>query len=178
MNNTPGMLGPRQKSATVRWLFVANVILLGVAWVQSVYAYGRLPEEVASWLSLWKSHQLRVERSLAFFVYPVLQVFFFLVLLSLARVFFIKAPECGRESPPWDTKRARRMLDLKKEVIYLALIFFNMIFIHLQTSLILLSDEISTGINPYYFSMLIICIIFILIPYYRLRRKMIRKERS
>ena len=69
------------------------------------------------------------------------------------------------------------MLDLKKEVTYLALIFFNLIFIHLQTSLILLSHQIGTGINKYYFSMLII-IIFILIPYYHIRRRMILTERS
>jgi len=114
---------------------------------------------------------------LGFFIYPVSQVFFFFALLNLAKIFFLKAPEPRRESQPLDTEKTRRMLDLKKEVTYLALIFFNLIFIHLQTSLILLSHQIGTGINKYYFSMLII-IIFILIPYYHIRRRMILTERS
>jgi hypothetical protein len=177
MNDMRETLSPRQMPAPIRWLFVANWILLGVAWVLSMFGYLRLPQEVASWLSLWKGRQLRVERSLAFFVYPVSQVFFFFAFLTLAKIFFVKGPEPGKKSQPLDTEKTGRMLDLKKEVIYLALIFFNLIFIHLQTSLILLSHQMGTGINKYYFSMLIM-VIFILIPYYHIRRKMILTERS
>jgi hypothetical protein len=168
---------PRQTSATIRLLFIANWLLLGVTWVISLYGYGRLPQKVSSWSSLWKNDQLRVERSLAFFIYPISQLIFFLALLILARIFFVKAPESGMDSLPSDKQKTMRMLELKKEIVYLALIFINLIFIHLQSSLILLSRQVGTGINTYYLSVLI-GILFILIPYYHIRRKMILKERA
>jgi hypothetical protein len=177
MDNLRQTLSLRQKPATIRWLFVANWILLGVAWVLSIYGYVRLPQEVSSWLSLWTGDELRVERSLTFFLYPVSQVVFFFAFLYLAKILFVKTPEPGRTSQPLDPEKTRRMQDLKREVVYLALIFFNLIFIHLQTSLILLSHRIGTGINKRYFSLLIM-IILILIPYYHIRRKMILTERS
>jgi hypothetical protein len=170
-------LGPRQKPVIIRLLFVASWILLGVAWALAIYGYSRLPQEVSSWLSLWKSNQPRVERSLAFFIYPICQAFSFFAFLTLAKIFFIKGSASGRGSQPLDTEKNKRILDLKKEVIYLTLIFINLIFIHLQTSLILLCHQIGGGINKFYFSMLI-GVVIMLIPFYRIRRKIILAERS
>lgn len=157
-------------------LFAANWVLVAVTWMISAYEYARLPREVAPWLSLWKGGLPRVERSPAFFVYPVSQVVFFVAFLVLAGIFFVRAPERGNRTPPGDAEKARRLRDLKEEAVSLAAVFFNLIFIHLQTSLILLSRGVGTGINRYYFIMLI-AVLLILIPYYHVRRETILRER-
>lgn len=176
MDRLPRTRGPRQRSLATGFLFAANLLLLAVVWVVSVMAYGRLPPEIPSWLCLWKSGQAWAGKSLAFFIYPVSQAAFFVVLLTLARIFFIKEPKPEREGRPADPERAARLLGLKKEVAYLALIFFNLIFIHLQTSLILLAHRVGAGVNRLYLPTLVIMIIFIIGPYYRLRRGLIRTE--
>jgi hypothetical protein len=58
----------------------------------------------------------------------------------------------------------------------LTLIFFNLIFIHIQRSLILLSHNIEKGVDTYYFYSLF-GIIFLLILYYRLREKILLKKK-
>jgi len=176
MSRLPRAKAPAQRSLAIGFLFGANLLLLGVAWVVSIMAYGRLPQEIPTWLSLWKSGHAWVGKSLVFFICPASQVVFFIVLLSLARIFFIKAPRTDNGNPPWDAEKTARLLGLKKEVAYLALIFVNLVFIHLQTSLILLAHRVSAGINRYYFPTLFAMIIFILGPYYRLRRKLIRTD--
>jgi len=72
--------------------------------------------------------------------------------------------------PSWKAK-------VKKEFIYLTMIFFNLIFIHLQRSLILLSHKIETGVDRYYFYALF-SIILILIPYYHIREKLAWKTQD
>jgi len=47
-----------------------------------------------------------------------------------------------------------------------------LVFIHLQTSLILVSHELAKGINRYYFAMLL-AVLLGLIPYYRIRRQIL-----
>lgn len=61
-------------------------------------------------------------------------------------------------------------MNLKKELVLLLMIFFNLIFIHIQRSLIWLAHGLSAGVNKFYFFSLII-IILLLIPYYRFRRR-------
>ena len=87
---------------------------------------------------------------------------------------FFRESGAGKKALSEDGEKKSRLLDLKKEVVYLALIFINLIFIHLQTSLILLSHRIGEGINKFYFGMLI-GVILILIPYYYARGKMLLK---
>jgi uncharacterized membrane protein len=154
-------------------LAFASWLLLGVSWVMSVYAYHRLPNEMALWISLWTSPAAWSARSLAFFVYPVFQTAVFLAFLALARVVFFRAPGLGSEDRPPSKDRDGRLLALKKEVAYLGLIFLNLVFIHLQTSLILVSHGLAEGINRFYFVVLIF-VLLMLIPYYRVRRQMLR----
>lgn len=170
----------RYRALTIRLLVGANVLLLGIAWVLSVYGYIRLPGRVASWLSLWKGGQPLVAKSLAFFIYPVGQVIVFFGLLALARALFVRPsrPVAGPASPPSDPEKARRVFNLRREVVYLALIFVNLVFIHLQSSLTLLSNQAVTGINKYYFVTLFVMIVFILGPYYRVRLKLLQTERG
>ena len=174
----PGAAGSPKTSLTIRVLLGANLILLGMAWVLSIYGYARLPQDVPSWLALWKGGLPLAKRSLGYFVYPVFQIVFFLALLGLAKEFFLKEPKPGAEGLPLDTEGSRRLRALKREVVYLALIFVNLVFIHLQTSLTLLAHQAVTGFNRYYLAMLLVMIVFIAGPYFRIRRKIIRTERD
>jgi len=154
-------------------LAFASWLLLGVSWVMSIYAYHRLPEEMVLWKSLWNSHAAWSARSLAFFVYPVVQILVFLASLVFAKFVFFRAPGLGAEDRPPLKDRNGRLLALKKEVAYLGLIFLNLVFIHLQTSLILVSHGLADGINRSYFGMLLF-VLLMLVPYYRVRRQMLR----
>ncbi len=62
-----------------------------------------------------------------------------------------------------------------KEYVYLTLIFFNLIFIHIQKSLILVSRQVAQGVDKYYFYLLFV-IILVLIPYYRIRVRLFIKK--
>jgi len=154
-------------------LAFASWLLLGVCWVMSVYAYRRLPDEIALWTGLLSSHAARSAKSLAFFFYPVVQTVCFLASLVLAKFFFIGAPGLKSEDRPSSKYENGRLLGLKKEVAYLGLIFLNLVFIHLQSSLILVSHGLAEGINRFYFVMLLLVLVM-LVPYYRIRRQMLR----
>jgi len=54
-------------------------------------------------------------------------------------------------------------------------IFFQLIFIHIQRSLILLAHGIEKGIRPIYFYS-VVGFILVLIPYYRMRLKALEKQ--
>jgi len=163
------------KPATLRLLGAANWVLLGVSWGMSLYAYVRLPGEMASWLSVWRSDQAMLGKSIAFFLFPALQTFFFFSFLVLTRKLFINAPHPTQGIAFQDDPRTGRLRGLREEVASLALIFFNLIFIHLQTSRVLVSHRLAAGINKTYFIMLLLVLI-ILVPYYRIRRQMLLRE--
>ena len=127
---------------------------------------------MALWTSVWSSDAVKGERSPAFFVYPIAQTVFFLAFLTLARAVFFHAPRPDSVGRSSRVEGDERLLDLKKEVFYLGLIFFNLVFIHLQTTVILVSHGLAKGINRFYFAMLLV-ILLMLIPYHRIRRQMI-----
>jgi len=77
-------------------------------------------------------------------------------------------------SDPGQREFYRVLINLKKEFVLLELIFFNLIFIHIQRSLIWLAHELSVGVNKFYFFSLIM-ITLLLIPYYRLRHALLTK---
>jgi cytochrome b561 len=158
--------------SVLKLLGAASWLLLVVSWVMSIYAYPRLPEKMAIWTSFWNREVVRGERAPLFFVYPIAQTLAFLASMVVAKRLFFRAPEPDPETPPSPTELGDRLLDLKREVVYLGLIFLNLVFIHLQTSLILVSHELAKGINRYYFVMLVVVLIGI-VPYYRVRRRML-----
>jgi hypothetical protein len=180
MYGLPNPCRLRGRSLSIRLLLGANLVLIGAAWVLSIYGYARLPLRVPSWLALWKGGRPLVERSLAYFIYPVFQVVLFLGLRALARRFFFRrpGPQAGTAIPPTDPEKARRILSLKKEVAYLALIFVNLVFIHPQSSLTLLSHQLVTGINTLYLAAVLVMILFILGPYYRIRLKILLSSQA
>jgi hypothetical protein len=150
----------------------ASWLLLAVSWIMSVYAYPRLPEKVALWTSVLSSEVARGARSPLFFVFPVLQTVMLLGAFFLAQAVFFRAPE--QESKESKSRIVGRegLVDLKREIAYLGFIFLNLVFIHLQTSLILVSHGLAKGINRYYFIMLL-AVLLGLVPYYRIRRQML-----
>jgi uncharacterized membrane protein len=177
MNDLARAPSRRKRPAGVRLLLAANGILIAVTWIISGYEYGRLPRRVVSWLSLWRAGLPRVERSAAFFIYPVSQAVFLAAFLVLAEVYFVRAPENGNGPAPGDAEKGRRLRNFKEEVVLLAAVFFNLIFIHLQTSLILLSRGAGAGINRYY-ALTLVAVLVILVPYYYVRRETILKGRG
>ncbi|MGQ9801674.1 MAG: hypothetical protein ACUVRL_08435 [Candidatus Saccharicenans sp.] len=85
----------------------------------------------------------------------------------------------GKKAASWNKRQFSPELlaaitNLKKELVLLLMIFFNLIFIHIQRSLIWLAHGPSAGVNKFYFFSLII-IILLLIPYYRFRRTLIKR---
>ncbi len=168
------MLLPPRRLGILRLLSVASWLLLLVTWVMSVYAYSRLPQDMALWKSFWVKDVLWTKKSPVFFVYPVAQTVIFFAIWSLARAFFFQMSGLEKEKPASsrDEEVEVRLLDLKKETISLVLIFFNLILIHLQTSLVLLSHRLVSGINLFYVGMLF-AVLLILIPYYAVRRRML-----
>jgi len=158
----------------LRLLSLAGWLLLAVAWGMSLYAYVCLPQHMALWKSLWVKDMLRAEKSLLFFIYPFAQTIAFFAIRALAKVFFLRPSEPQRnvEAAGRDMEVHERLMDLKKETVSLILIFCNLVFIHLQTSLVLLSHRLGSGVNPFYLIMLI-AVLLILIPYYAIRRRLL-----
>ncbi len=103
------------------------------------------------------------EKSPLFFIYLLVQALFFIFFLVVTRII------SSKKIVPWKAP-------IFKEYAYLNLIFFNLIFIHIQKSLILVAHQVAQGVDKYYFYLLF-CIILVLIPYYRIRVKLfIRKQ--
>jgi uncharacterized membrane protein len=169
----PGMRFGQSGKTVLTLLALASWVLLGVAWVMSVYAYRRLPGEMALWTSLWSSPATWSVKSFVFFVYPVVQTMVFLACLALAEFVFFRRLRSHTDGRPPSNDGNERLLALKREVAYLGLIFLNLVFIHLQTSLILVSHGLAEGINRFYFGVLLL-VLLMLVPYYRVRRQMLR----
>jgi len=105
---------------------------------------------------------MMAEKSLVFFVYPIVQTLFVVLFLGISQLL------SSREKEEWKKK-------LLKDHVLLSLVFFNLIFIHVLSSLILSAHQIREGINRTYFFMIFI-VILLLIPYYRMRKKLLAQE--
>lgn len=141
-----------------------NLILLGISWFMAFYAYARLPSRMPLWLNFFGQDPILSDKSPFFFIYVLVQTFIFVVFLSAIR--YIQRRKRSIQPP--------LVLSLQKEIVLLVSIFFQLIFIHIQRSLILLAHGVEKGIRPYYFYS-VFGIILILIPYYHMRLKALRK---
>jgi len=143
-------------------LLICNWVLLGTAAVMAFYAYPRLPQKIPLWLDFFGQQTVMTDKSPLFFIYLLAQALFFMFFLVVTRKI------SSRKMVPWKSR-------IFKEYVYLTLVFFNLIFIHIQRSLILVAHRVALGVDKYYFYLLF-CIILVLIPYYRIRVKLsIRK---
>jgi len=143
----------RKKSVLL--LLICNWVLLGTAAVMALYAYPRLPQKIPLWPNFFGQQTVMTEKSPLFFIYLLAQTLFFIFFLVMTRTI------SSRKMVPWKAH-------IFKEYAYLTLIFFNLIFIHIQKSLILVAHQVALGIDKYYFYLLF-GIILVLIPYYRIR---------
>lgn len=142
-------------------MFVFNGILLCAGWVMVIVAYPKLPQKIPLWLDLFNQQHIMVKKSPLFFLYILAQTLFFILLFYLARKISSRITN-SREA------------ELFKEYVYLTLIFFNLIFIHVQRSLILVAHHVEKGVDKLYFYSLF-GILLILIPYFRLRKKLAQR---
>lgn len=154
---------------SIRLLVLFNLTLLFVSWVMMLRAYPHLPQEIPYWLNLAGQEILRAPKSPLLFIYPVAQSLF-LIVFWLAGSVWVRKPDRPAEKPELQPA----LTDLKKELVLLFMIFFNLIFIHIQRSLIWLARGAGAGVNKFYFFSLLI-IIMLLVPYYRFRRTLIIK---
>lgn len=141
-----------------------NLILLGLSWIMAFYAYARLPSRMPLWLNFFGQEPLISNKSPLFFIYVFVQTFIFVGFLSAVHITHRRKKSI---QPPMEQS-------LQTEIVLLVLIFFQLIFIHIQRSLILLAHGVEKGIRPYYFYS-VFGIILILIPYYHMRLKALRK---
>lgn len=114
------------------------------------------------WINFFGQEPINSDKSPAFFIYVSAQTLLFAAFLYAV---WVKQRRSG-------SSQSRAIQSLQREIILLVSIFFQLIFIHLQRSLILLAHGVEKGIRPYYFYS-VIGIILILIPYYRLRLKIL-----
>lgn len=145
-------------------LFIFNCILVVVSWILALYSYPRLPEQMPFWINFLGQPPMLANKSLIFFVYPTVQTLFVFFFIGIAQILSLRDKETWRKK-------------LLKDYVLLSLIFFNLIFIHVLSSLILLAHQIGEGINRTYFFMIFI-VILILIPYYRMRAKLLAQEQK
>jgi hypothetical protein len=131
------------------------------------YAYARLPPKMPLWLNFFGQEPILSDKSLFFFLYVVAQSLLFVFLLSM--VHFNQRTEKSENSP--------LVHSLQKEIVLLVSIFFQLIFIHIQRSLILLAHGVEKGIRPIYFYS-VFGMILLLIPYYHMRLKALRREKK
>ncbi len=142
------------------WLLSFNLILLSVSWFMAFFAYARLPARIPLWLNFFGQEPLVSEKSPIFFLYVLAQTGLFCVFLLSIHLKHRSEKSLSVSS----------VQSLQKEIILLVSIFFQLIFIHIQRSLILLAHGIEKGIRPIYFYS-VIGFILVLIPYYRMRLK-------
>lgn len=156
---------------SVVFLKSANWLLVAIGWVAALYVYPRLPQKIALWIIGRGRDVFRIKKSLLFFLYPLAQTLFFFGFSFLVQKLYLNKKYSTEKSGSMDGEKRERLLELDREFLWLALIFFNLIFIHLQTSVVFLSLGPGVGINPYYFYA-IFGILLMLIPYYKVRRKL------
>lgn len=147
------------RERTVRILLVFNCILMVASWVMSFVAYSQLPVRFPLFIDFLGRPLLELDRSPIFFLSPLLQSGLFVLFLWFAQ----------RISQRQQLKKKSHIL---KEAFLLIFIFIQLVFIHVQRTLIYLAHQVGHGYSPVYFYGLF-AIIVVLIPYFRLRLKLL-----
>ncbi|UCC38474.1 MAG: hypothetical protein JSV96_11615 [Candidatus Aminicenantes bacterium] len=158
------------KKKTLLLLFIANIILISMGWILAFYSYPRLPQRIPLWVNFFGQQVMMMKKSPLFFVYPIIQTLFCSGFWLVSRIGHYKPSREGQADLIYK-KRMSFLSDLRKEFVYMVLIFFSLIFIHLQRGIIFLAYGKESGVDKVYFYTLF-GIILILIPLYRLRAKL------
>jgi uncharacterized membrane protein len=159
----------------ILWLLLAaNLLLICLGWIVAFYVYPRLPGEMPLWLSFFGQEEIKMNKSPLFFAYPLVQTLFFLIFWRLSRTGSPKIKSSGETPENSHQRQSRLYLNLMKEMVFLVLIFFNLIFIHIQRSLILLARGVERGVRELYFYSLF-GIILALLPVYQIRARIMAR---
>jgi uncharacterized membrane protein len=157
------------------WMLLgANLLLLLLGWIVAFYTYPRLPQQMPLWLNFFGQEVIKMNKSPLFFCYPLAQTLFFVIFWLLSRIEFPKVKNPLQALGKSHEIQSRLYSNLMKEMVFLVLIFFNLIFIHIQRSLILLAYGVEKGVRVLYFYSLF-GIILALIPLYKIRAKIMAK---
>lgn len=162
---------------SLAFLSGCNLLLLLASWVMMVYAYSRLPSEIPLWLNLAQQPVYKFPKSPIIFLYPMAQTAGCVIFWLVGRL-WVDKPGKAREKHNEHISFSAKASDgyqqyIKREIVLLALVFYNLIFIHLERSLIWLAHGLAAGVNKVYFLSLILAML-LMIPYYRLRLKIAR----
>jgi hypothetical protein len=142
-------------------LLICNIVLIATGWILAIYSYPRLPGMIPLWLNFLSTPVILVPKSPLFFIYPAVQTLFAVLFISLPGL------EAVQKSQKWGKPKLR-------EFVYLVLIFFQVIFIHIQRSLIFSAHNIQQGVDEFYFLFLLV-IILLLIPFFRFRERVLAR---
>jgi uncharacterized membrane protein len=157
------------------WMLLgANLLLLCLGWIVAFYTYPRLPQQMPLWLNFFGQEVIKMNKSPLFFGYPLAQTLFFVIFLLLSRIEFSRIKSSQRAFGKSDERQSSLYSNLMKEMVFLVLIFFNLIFIHIQRSLVLLAYGVERGVRELYFYSLF-GIILAFIPIYQIRAKIMAK---
>ena len=142
----------------------------------SFVAFPKLPEKIPVHFNFsGKPDSWKEKSGFSFFLLPIIQTIFIIGFSLLAyfsrSINFPKKESLSTLSP----EKREIIYSLIKEFVFLIMIFFNLLFIHLQRSIILTALQITRGIDKGYFYS-IIGIIFMLVFLYFIRIKVKIKE--
>ncbi|MFC2158755.1 hypothetical protein ACFLT9_13045, partial [Acidobacteriota bacterium] len=132
------------KKLAVPILIFFNGILLTLSWIMAFYAYPRLPNDIPMWLAFAGQEIIRTPKTELFFLYPTIQSAFN-ILFSIIGLTYLKKRKSTQKFKDLSIQKRQEIQNLKKEYIFLVLIFFNLIFIHIGRSLILTAHGIEEG---------------------------------
>jgi hypothetical protein len=138
-------------------LVVLNALLVGADWVMAFYVYPRLPSRLAARMAVFGWEFGPRTKSVLFFLVPFVQMLVNLTAVTVGRVAAF-------------LPRDRRLGALREEHISMAMIFINVVFIHLERNVISLAYAGRSSLNFTYLVTLGVIIVLIFF-YYRLRRK-------
>ena len=140
------------------FLVVLNAVLVVAAWVMAFYTYPRIPSPMASRLAVFGWEFGSRTKSLLFYLVPFVQTLVNLTAVTVGRVAAF-------------LPRDRRLGALREEHIFMAMIFINVVFIHLERNVISLAYAGQSSLSAIYLLTLGVILVLIYL-YYRLRRKM------
>lgn len=157
-------------------MIACNLVLLAAGWTMAVYAYPRLPHKIPLWLPFAGQPVIQAQKSWLFFLYPAAQTLFF-VFFAAAGLRHVKKRINASIPLKLTAKIKTAAANLEREHLFLSLIFFNLVFIHIHRSLILLAHNIESGVSLVYFGSLF-AIILLLIPLFNLKKRMLISGRN
>lgn len=152
------MIVPNLRKWTRPFLLGLNVILVLAAWAMAFYTYPRIPLTMPARLAILGWEFGTRTKSVLFFLCPFFQTLLNLTVVTLGRVAAF-------------LPRNRRLGALREEHISMALIFVNVVFIHLQRNVISLAYAGRASLNATYLVTLGVIIVLIYMLY-RLRLRM------